>query len=430
MISSYRPPSRRAWRRPLRAVAAACLLSAAGLHAQPATLSLAALRQAVRADAPRVEAAAARVEAAEADAARAAALPDPTLILAVDSLPLDGPGAWRLGSEDMTMRRIGLQQDWPSRRKREARRSEAQARVDAAAGEAELSRLEAERLAGSAWIDVWAAEAEQAAQTELRADAERAASVARAQLAGGGAAADALAARQVLAEADNALARGAAEIDAARLGLARWYPAGAQQPLQALPELDAVEIDAARLRARLDDQAELRVWAGRERAAESAVVVAKANRVPDLGFTASYGARSAGLADLFMFEVRVGLPLFARGRQDRDVAARLAERDALRAERDDARLAQREQLERLLLRWRSLQAEARRYAADLLPLARDRSSVALAAYSGGAALQPWIEARRVELDTRRRAVQLRAELARTWLQLDTLSAPAATAVQS
>ncbi|ODU33367.1 MAG: hypothetical protein BGP24_10520 [Lysobacterales bacterium 69-70] len=74
--------------------------------------------------------------------------------------------------------------------------------------------------------------------------------------------------------ADNALARSAAEIGAACLGLARWYPAGAQQALQALPELDVAEIDAARL----DDQAELQVWAGCECAADSAVAVAKAIR--------------------------------------------------------------------------------------------------------------------------------------------------------
>lgn len=421
MISSYRPPSRRAWRRPLFAAAACCLLSAAGAQAGPAGLSLSALRQAVRVDTPRVAAELARIDAARAEAARAAALPDPTLVLAVDSLPVNGAGAWRLGSEDMTMRRIGLQQDWPSRRKRDARQAEADARVDVAAGEAELSRLDAERLAGAAWIEVWAAEAEQAIQTDLRADAERAADLARAQLAGGAAAADAIAARQVLAEADNLLARGVTDIEAARLGLARWYPAGAQQPLAPLPDFGDDIVDTARLRARLDDQAALRVWAEREHAADSAVAVAQAGRRPDLGFAASYGARSAGLSDLLMLEVRVGLPLFARGRQDRDVAARLAERDAVQAEHEDARRIQREQLERLLLRWHSLQAEARRYAAELVPLAQDRSAVALAGYSGGGALQSWIDARRTELDTRRRAVQVRAELARTWLQLDTLS---------
>ncbi|MBN8738985.1 MAG: hypothetical protein J0H86_05715 [Xanthomonadaceae bacterium] len=41
-----------------------------------------------------------------------------------------------------------------------------------------------------------------------------------------------------------------------------------------MPELDVAEIDAARL----DDQAELQVWAGCECAADSAVAVAKAIR--------------------------------------------------------------------------------------------------------------------------------------------------------
>ncbi|WP_257389426.1 hypothetical protein, partial [Tahibacter caeni] len=71
MISSYDPLSQRVRRRPPFAVAVACLSFAALAQAEPAVLTLDALREAVRNAAPRLDAAAARVDAARADAARA-----------------------------------------------------------------------------------------------------------------------------------------------------------------------------------------------------------------------------------------------------------------------------------------------------------------------------------------------------------------------
>lgn len=421
MCISVIPSSWRGPRCPLRSAMVVLLVAASSVAAQPTMVSLDDARGAASAAAPGVAAKSARIVAAREDAARAAALPDPTLNLGIDNLTVTGPEAFRLGADEMTMRRIGLMQEWPSRRKREARRATAEALVDAAVSEAAAMRLEVERRAGEAWIDTWAAEAEVHALQNLIDDAQRAMAIAKAQLASGtGTAADALAAQVAKSELDNSLRRAQAQGHAARAGLSRWIDAGDTVPLAALPDVASLRVTPDRLRATLDQHAHLQVWEGRERAADATVDLAQAEKRPDLGFGVSYGARSAGLPDMMMVEVSIGLPLFARHRQDRNLAARVAEREALHFEREDARREQREALERQLAAWEGLREEGMQYETTLLPLARDRSAVALASYGSGGEIQPWIEARRDEVETRRRAVQLQAELSRAWLALDTL----------
>jgi cobalt-zinc-cadmium efflux system outer membrane protein len=421
MNLSVSPSSRQGSRRPIRSAIAMYLVAAAAVAANPPTLSLDDVRRAASAEAPSVAAQSARIVAAREDVARAAALPDPTLNLGVDNLTVTGADAFRLGADDMTMRRIGLMQEWPSRRKREARRATAEAHVGTAVSEAGAMRLEVERRAGEAWIDTWAAEAEVQFLQELIDDAERALAIAKAQLASGtGTSSDALAAQVAKADLDNTVRRAQAQVRAARAGLTRWIDTNDAVTLASLPDVATLRIAPDQLRATLDRHAHLQVWESRERAADATVDLAQAEKRPDLGFGVSYGARSAGLPDMMMFEVSVGLPLFARNRQDRNLAARVAEREALHFEREDARRVQREALERQLATWEGLRDERARYETTLLPLARDRSAVALASFGSGGEIQPWIQARRDEIETRRREVQLQADLARTWLALDTL----------
>jgi hypothetical protein len=94
----------------------------------------------------------------------------------------------------------------------------------------------------------------------------------------------------------------------------------------------------------------------------------------------------------------------------------------VQAQREDQRRAQREQLDQQLALWRSLLDESANFESSLLPLAREQVELVLAAYASGAALQPWIDARRTEINLRRRHLQVRRELGSTWLLLSTLLA--------
>jgi cobalt-zinc-cadmium efflux system outer membrane protein len=328
-------------------------------------------------------------------------------------------------ADEMTMRRIGVMQEWPSRTKRLARQASADAQADGVVRDALAQRAAVEFAAGNAWIDVWAAETERSLLQAVHAEAGRAARLAAARLASAaGGTGDALAAQVVAAESYNELRRSEAQVQAARATLVRWLPDLPDVALAASPDFSTLRVEPERLRARLDQHAALQVWQSRLRSADAAVALARAERRPDLAFAVSYGARS-DLSDMLMAEVRIGLPLFARRRQDRGVAARFAEREAVEAEREHARREQQALLERELAEWESLRDERQRYEEQLLPLARDRTAIALAAYGAGAAIEPWIQARRDELATRRRYVATLAGQGRAWLALDTTLAPAA-----
>ncbi len=378
-----------------------------------------AMRVAV-ADAPRLAAQASLAQAAREDAARADALPDPELAFGIDNLPVDGSDAFRFGTDMMTMRRIELMQAWPSRGKRIARREWAEAMVTETEAGRLTIRREVERDAGRAWIARWNAEQRLALLDALDAELARAAEAAEARLQGGsGSALLALDARtERVALGTRRIAADAAR-EAAGAALARWIGAAAKRPLAAAPAFDSLPIPAERLRAALDRFAPTILAAARLDRAERGIAVSLAERRPDLRFGVGYGARSAR-GDMLMFEVGIGLPLFPAQRQQRDIAARRAEADAAGAELDEVRREQREQLELALARWSGLRAQVAHYRDTLLPLLRDRSRVALAGYSGGGELQPWLRAQQQEIELRLAELDAQTELAEQWLLLATL----------
>jgi hypothetical protein len=47
--------------------------------------------------------------------------PDPMLTVGIDNLPVTGSGRFSTNAEDMTMKRIGIAQEWVSADKRSAR---------------------------------------------------------------------------------------------------------------------------------------------------------------------------------------------------------------------------------------------------------------------------------------------------------------------
>lgn len=71
-----------------------------------------ALQLALR-QSPELRAESARVEAAQQAEGPADALPDPTLILGLDNVPVDGADRYSLSSDFMTMQRIGVTQRFP-----------------------------------------------------------------------------------------------------------------------------------------------------------------------------------------------------------------------------------------------------------------------------------------------------------------------------
>lgn len=409
----------------LRPSAGAVLVVLWPLAAAGQELSLnAALARAEQA-APALVARAAQLDAAREDAARAAALPDPRLVVGVANLPIDGAHAFDLRADDMTMKQIGLMQEIPARAKREARAALAARQVDAAQADSEAARLRLRQATAQAWIALRAAQELIDAIEAQREQAALAIELAKARLAGGrGSVVDAMAAQAAALDLDNRRDSAQGQLEAARAALARWLDVDPAHLAASgsWPDFAALPTSEAELLGRLDHQAALLPWQARSDLAQAAVDVAVAGKRPDWSISASYGQRSrspGGMRrdDMLMFEVAVGLPLFARNRQDRDVAARRAELAAVEAEHEDARRAQLDTLRETLAQWHAMQRLVARKQQQLLPLAHDRSRTALAAYRGGGALQPWLDARRDELELEVEHTTHLSELGRAWAAL-------------
>ena len=368
--------------------------------------------------APMLDARRAGISAAQEEAARAGALPDPMLTVGIDNLPVTGGDAFDVRADDMTMKKIGLRQEIPSQAKREARRSLATRQIDEAQAESEAERLAVRRAAAEAWIDLWAAQRELDALQTLREQAALAARVAKARVAGGGeSVSDALATEAAVLEVDNRIEAARASKIAAQAGLARWVGEALPEVGDSTSSFDALPQPEARLLADVDRVGQLLPATAQVETAAAAIDLARAEKRSDWSVGASYGQRDGGRSDMIMVEVGIGLPLFSRNRQDRGVAAREADYQAALATREDLRRQESARIRVALARWEGLKRQVALHERSLLPLARDRSMTTLAAYRAGGELQPWLNARRDELDVHVSHAEHLGELGRAWAAL-------------
>lgn len=363
-----------------------------------------------------------------ADAAAAAAnemavaagqLPDPVLKAGIDNVPLSGPDRFSLSRDFMTMQRIGVMQELTRGDKR-------QLRVERIRRESR--RIEAERaqtLAGIqretalAWIDSRYTQAQvQLVQEQLQ---ETGLQIAGAELAfrtGRGSQADVFAGRAALALQQDKLRQTQRQAQSARLVLARWAGPVATS---VVAEGDVSWQDtplAHGLDGHLERHPGLLVLAAQVAAAETEVRQAEANRRPDVTVEASYQRRGPAFPDMFSVGISVPLPIARADRQDRELAAKLAALDEVRARYQDARAAEDAMVRVLLNDWSAGKQRLAGLRAELLPAASHRTEGALAAYrSGEGDLADVLAARRDELDARLQVLQLEMETARLWAQL-------------
>lgn len=375
--------------------------------------------------APTLQARRSQTEAAREEAARADALPDPRLTLGLANVPVAGTDAFDLRADDMTMRQVGVMQEFPARAKRQARRAVAERMIEQTQAMSLAERAAVRSAVAEAWIALWAAQREVEALQAQREQSVLAIRIAKARLAGGtGTAVDALAVQSAALELDNRIDAAEASVEVARSTLARWLgiePDGLTTT-GSPPDLTVLSVDEATLLMSVDRQSPLLAWQSREALAEAAVAAASAETRPDWSVSAMYGQReraSEGMprSDMLTIEFSIGLPLWTRNRQDRGVAARRAELDAVAAEHEDARRMQVEAVRRALAEWHGLKRQVARKEQQALPLAHDRSQVALAAYRGGGPLQPWLDARRDELELHIEHARHLGELGRVWSAL-------------
>jgi outer membrane protein, heavy metal efflux system len=394
----------------LRVVALAAALLPRLTAAGPLSLDEALALALQRSEATR----AARAGVASAsEAARAAGqLPGPMLRAVVENLPVTGIDRFSTTRDSMTMKRIGVSQEWLSRDKRTAREAAAEAMVDQAALSPQIAAADTRLQTALAYLDAWyAAEAlALATQGEHHAHEELEATRARLTASAGGSA-EVLALGTARGLAEDELADVRQQQSAARVSLERWVGAGAKA-LSAVPAM-SVPPEAAYVAASptvLSLQREIEV-------ARRSAAVSAAERKPNWTWEVSYGQRT-GYSDMVSFGVSIPLQIAPADRQDRETAAKLALVDKAQAELAESTRTIAAEYRALRSDVERLRERIERYRIVVIAPAAQRTAATLAAFrSNQAPLTTLFEARHAELQAQRKLLALQRELAKTQARL-------------
>ena len=376
-------------------------------------------------NAPQVTARQAAIEGAQAMAISAGRLPDPDLVVGVDNLPTNGPDAYSLGNDFMTMRKVGVMQSFPSGRKRAAQRQRAQASVSVAESEGAQARLAAAQSAADAWVSVHVAEVALQSLQELNPELALQAEAGRAAVAGDRATVyDAMSAQAAVADLDDRILQASRDVAVARADLRRWVGEAADRMLAPAPAFGRLPADREEILATLHHHAESKAYDSRIAAARSEVAVASAEKHPDWSAELDYSRRGAAYSDMVSLEFRVALPLWPHYRQDPVIGERQATIRQLEADRDAALKMHVTEVTQMLENWETARDRLELYERVRLPLARQRSQLALASFRAGRAdLRSTLASYADEIELRGAHAELLGDLGHSWAFLTYMSPP-------
>lgn len=405
---------------------AALAMHAPGTLSQPvfsqSVLTLAEAQRLAVARSSQLAAQDSMITSAREMAVAAGQLPDPVLKMGIDNSPAEGTNNLSLGTDPMTMRRIGVMQDIVRSDKRRLKSERFEREADRAVTEKAATVAVVQKETALAWLDRYYLErlrATVAAQAEeVKLEIESADGAYR---AGRGSQADVFISRASRVALDDRLSELDRRIRTTRAVLARWVGEAADAPLAGEPELKKIRISAKALDEDLKRHPEIAVLQRQVELAETEAQLAKANKQADWSVEFAYQVRGPKYANMFSVGVAIPLQWDQKNRQDRELASKLALADRAKAQQEDALRAHIAEVRTMLNEWENGHERSARYARELVPLAQERTRAALAAYRGGKGeLNAVLAARRNEIEVRTQAVQLEMDTARAWAQLNFL----------
>ena len=390
-------------------------------------LSLSAAVSAAVARSRSLDASTAAVQGAREMAVAAAQRPDPVLRLSLDNLPVEGPDRFSTTRDFMTMRSIALMQTLPGADKRRARGERYEREAEAALSERMQRVALLQTEVAQAWLERRMQEQRWALLQAQISEARVLVQTTEAALRGGrGSTADALNAREALAQLEQGLIGAQAERANARLTLARFTGGPPDQPLADPPPFRQSPA-AIGLMDQLPDLAALQA---REAVARAEAEVARQELQPDWSAEIMFSQRGSQFSNMVSVGVSVPLQWDRPQRQQRELAARLARVNELEAEREEQTRARVLQVQRWQQDWRAGQDRLAYLDAQRQPLATQRVGVALAAYRGGReGLGAVLQARRDALNLALERLALERDTAGLWAQLEYLIPDRSTGVK-
>lgn len=404
----------------------AAILVVAGIvghtHASASALSLPDVEKLALSSDPGVRSVRASKESLDEMSVAAEQLPDPLLKMGLVSLPMD---TFNLGQEPMTQVQLGLVQKFPRGNSRALRAEQIDLKsqgLDEMARDRELQVLLAVR---EQFLEV----AKQKKLARINSEAITAftdlSEITQEYYATGRVPQqDVLQAAVELAKVEDRATRIAQAEQQARARLAMWIGDAAYRGLDDSWPLLGAFGSAASTKENLLAHPRIQALQKDISAAETGVELAKQKYKPEFALDVTYGGRGgtnpdgSSRTDLMTFMVMMDVPLFHKNRQDRVVAAQVAESSAAMFTRDDLLRRMRSEVDFHNTTWLKQKERIELFENSLLPEAAFSSSASLDAYQSSLAdLTTLLRTRITEFNLQLEHADLQAEVLKTRARL-------------
>lgn len=349
--------------------------------------------------------------------------PDPTLSLALQNVPANGADRLSTTRDFMTMRMIGLSQEFTRHNTLALRQARQQQRVELAKTDKRLMQSQVLQGAGRAWVRAYFLQAQQRVLAAAIAQARLRHQAAEAAYRGNTLSqADTVAAHAEVLLLEDQQQLLASTLQQARFDVARWVgdEFGEVEFVNA-PITSRTHLDGIDLRDHLRRHPDLAMLSQRIDLAKTEADLAESAKSPDWTVSLSYAQRGSAFSDMMSVGVSVPLQWDQSRRQDREIASKLAQVEQAQATRDDMLNRHLAEISGQLDRWRANQARLTRYREHIIPLQRLRAKAVDVQWRGGRApLADVFAARRDLLSTELEALAIDMQVNLDWVDLEFL----------
>ena len=402
-------------------------------QAADAPLSLAQAQQIALSHSNQLAGQDAAIRAATHRAEEAQHYPDPILSVGLENVPIDTSDRFSLSRDFMTMKKLGISQEFTRSGKLELRHQRFEKTANVTQAEQSVTRLNIMQQTARAWLERYELEAMLRLVQQQKNEADLAITAAKvAYRVGVGSQSEWLTASSekfLLEDRESELLR---RVSVAKIALQRWLgTAQSNSALGAKPDINHISFATSTKTGGassawdkyLDHHPNIMVVDQRIELAQTEVDLAKAETKPDWTVSASFAKRGSAYSDMASIGISVPLQWNRSHRQNQEIAAKQAEVEQVEEERQDMLREHRANIQSTINGWQTSRERRDRYQSDLMPLADARISATLAAYRGGkATLADVLAARRNRLDLQLQALSLDLDVALQWADLTFLFA--------
>lgn len=429
MHSLNATPARRRGGLRLRALMPALALGyGIAAHAQSAIFTLEGALQSATQRNTAIQAAQASVDAGTQSVVSAGQLPNPKLTAGIDALPVNGDQAFTIGQNILTMRRVGIEQEWVSSRKR-ALQSDLAGRMVEREQSGYLAQIAGVReRTATAWLNAVYAKRTVALRTALLDHMTHELAATQASYRGAQAtAADVAQAKLMQAQAGDDRLKAREAFQTALIDLSRWTATSVADVTgdPPAPESAVASLPADRLRS---VEPALIAAAADIHVADADAAVAESRRSPNWTWNVSYlqgGANSRFVS----VGVSIPLPIHRASVEDRDVSGKADLATKARLTYEDAQRQVEADIQTLTTTLASGRERLAALQSALIPAANARVDLAVAAYRAGTgSLAGTFAARRAQLDAQLQVLDLQRDVSLTWARLEYQVVPPSLAV--